>query len=82
MFPDISGLALVFEYMPETLYSRMKQEENPVNRRERRNFMRMLLKGLKYLHDLNIMHRVSDGILHIKQLHNIRMTLVLVTKKR
>lgn len=58
MFPDVSGPSLVFEYMPYTLYSKLKDERRPLLRREIKNYMRMLLKGLKYLHELNIMHRV------------------------
>lgn len=57
MYPDLSGMSLVFEYMPHTLYSRMKDEEHPLSRGETRRFMAMLLNGLQYLHGLRIMHR-------------------------
>ncbi|CAO1427425.1 unnamed protein product [Diamesa serratosioi] len=60
LYPDLSGMALVFEYMPHTLYSKMKNDENPISRQQIRSYTRMLLKGLAYLHDdLHIMHRVS-----------------------
>jgi hypothetical protein len=62
MYP-IPGLALVFEFMPYTLYSKMKDEENPLSRQEVQSFTKMLLKGLAYLHDLKIMHRVREGTL-------------------
>lgn len=53
-------MALVFEYMPHTLYSKMKDDENPISRQQIRSYTKMLLKGLAYLHDdLHIMHRVS-----------------------
>lgn len=58
MFPDVSGPSLVLEYMPYTLYSKLKDENRPLIRREIKSYMRMLLKGLKFLHELNIMHRV------------------------
>lgn len=63
MYPDLSGMALVFEYMPHTLYSKMKDDENPISRQQIRSYTRMLLKGLAYLHDdLHIMHRVSKFV--------------------
>lgn len=59
MYPDLSGLALVFDYMPHTLYSKLKDEENPLSRQQIQSYTRMLLRGLSYLHDdLRIMHRV------------------------
>lgn len=58
LFPDLIGLSLVFEYMPHTLYSRLKDESNPLCRQDVRNLTKMLLKGLKYLHHMDIMHRV------------------------
>ncbi|KAL7023867.1 hypothetical protein ACKWTF_012820 [Chironomus riparius] len=58
MYPDLSGLALVFDYMPHTLYSRLKDEENPLSRQQIQSYTKMLLTGLAYLHDeLKIMHR-------------------------
>ena len=59
MYPDLSGIALVFDYMPFTLYSKLKDDENPLSRQQIQSYMKMLLRGLHYLHDeLNIMHRV------------------------
>jgi cell cycle related kinase len=57
MYPDLAGLSLVFDYMPLTLYAKLKDDTNPLSRPEIKKFMQMLLKGLKYLHDFNIMHR-------------------------
>lgn len=58
IFPlSISLSRLVFEYVPHTLYSRLRDELNPVTRQETRRYMRMLLRGLKYLHEISIMHR-------------------------
>ena len=68
MYPDLSGLSLVFEYMPFTLYSKLKDEDNPMSRQEIQSYMKMLLKGLMYLHDLRIMHRVIPPIvLYVQQ---------------
>lgn len=47
----------MFEYVPHTLYSRLRDDHNPVTRQETRRYMRMLLRGLKYLHGISIMHR-------------------------
>ncbi|XP_058463594.1 cyclin-dependent kinase 20 [Malaya genurostris] len=57
MYPDLSGMSLVFEYMPHTLYSKMKDEEHPLSRSQIRRYTAMLLNGLKYLHSLKFMHR-------------------------
>jgi len=63
MYPDLSGLALVFDYMPHTLYSKLKDEENPLSRQQIQSYTKMLLTGLAYLHDeLKIMHRVRNFI--------------------
>jgi len=60
LYPDVSGLALVFEFMQNTLYSKLRDEENPLSRQQIQSYMKMLLRGLAYLHDdMNIMHRVS-----------------------
>lgn len=65
MYPDLSGLALVFDYMPHTLYSKLKDEENPLSRQQIQSYTRMLLRGLSYLHDeLRIMHRVREMARH------------------
>uniref|UniRef100_A0A182FAK0 Cyclin-dependent kinase 20 n=1 Tax=Anopheles albimanus TaxID=7167 RepID=A0A182FAK0_ANOAL len=58
MYPDLTGISLVFEYMPHTLYSRLKEaDENPLSRATVRRYTGMLLKGLAYLHGLRLMHR-------------------------
>lgn len=58
MYPDLTGMALVFEYMPFTLSSKLKDEENPISRQQIQSYMRMLLRGLAYLHnEMKIMHR-------------------------
>lgn len=58
IFPDVAGMGLVFEYMPCTLYSKIK---DPVHRPTRscfRSYMKMLLEGLSYMHNLGVLHRV------------------------
>lgn len=50
-------LSLVFEFVPHTLLSRLRDEANPLTRQETRRFTRMLLRGLKYLHEISLMHR-------------------------
>lgn len=66
MYPDLSGLALVFDYMPHTLYSKLKDEENPLSRQQIQSYTKMLLRGLSYLHqDLKIIHRV--GLIDVHQ---------------
>jgi cell cycle related kinase len=57
MYPDLTGISLVFDYMPLTLYARLKDDANPLTRPEIKQFMRQLLNGLKHLHEYAIMHR-------------------------
>ncbi|XP_055677209.1 cyclin-dependent kinase 20 [Lutzomyia longipalpis] len=57
IYPDLNGLALVFDFMPHTLQSRLKDETDPLSRQEVKSYTRMLLKGLSYLHEKGIMHR-------------------------
>lgn len=58
VFPDLTGLSLVFEYMPHTLYSKLKDDAEPLSRATIRLYTNMLLQGVKYMHNLGIMHRV------------------------
>lgn len=61
IYPDLCGIALVFDFMPHTLYSKLKDEENPLSRQQIHSYTKMLLRGLSYLHDdLKIMHRVKS----------------------
>ncbi|XP_036322855.1 cyclin-dependent kinase 20 [Rhagoletis pomonella] len=57
IYPDLTGLALVLEYMPETLYGKLRNEVNPLNRQQIRQYTQMMLKGIEYLHSIGIMHR-------------------------
>ncbi|XP_053947318.1 cyclin-dependent kinase 20 [Anastrepha ludens] len=57
IYPDLTGLALVLEYMPETLYGKLRNEMNPLSRQQIRKFALMMLKGIEYLHNIGIMHR-------------------------
>lgn len=52
-------MGLVFEYMPCTLYSKIKDPIHRLSRSCIRSYMKMLLEGLHYMHNLGIMHRVS-----------------------
>ncbi|XP_002054189.3 cyclin-dependent kinase 20 [Drosophila virilis] len=57
IYPDLTGLSLVLEYMPDTLYSRLKSEVNPLSRQQVRKYALMMFKGMAYLHEAGIMHR-------------------------
>lgn len=57
IYPDLTGLSLVLEYMPDTLYSRLKNEVNPLSRQQVRKYSLMMFKGMAYLHEAGIMHR-------------------------
>lgn len=62
VFPDMTGLSLVFEFLPHTLYSKLK-DDLPMSRLTIRSYTSMLLQGVQYMHDLGIMHRVRFIIL-------------------
>ncbi|XP_037930596.1 cyclin-dependent kinase 20-like [Teleopsis dalmanni] len=57
IYPDLIGLSLVLEYMPDTLYAKLKNEASPLSRQQVRKFSLMMMKGIEYLHGLGIMHR-------------------------
>ncbi|XP_014085836.1 cyclin-dependent kinase 20 [Bactrocera oleae] len=57
IYPDLTGLSLVLEYMPETLYGKLRNEIEPLSRQQIRKFTLMMFKGIEYLHNMGIMHR-------------------------
>jgi len=57
IYPDLTGLSLVLEYQPDTLYNRLKSEVNPLSRQQVRKFAHQMFKGIAYLHDAGLMHR-------------------------
>lgn len=60
IFPDLTGLSLVFDLMPFTLYSKLRDESNPLSRPTIKSYTKMLLLGIKYMHNFGIMHRVCS----------------------
>lgn len=79
IFPDLTGLSLVFEFMPHTLYSKLRDESNPLSRTVVKSYTRMLLLGIKYMHSFEIMHRVkwfpSACVIHMWHEQYIRFNL-------
>lgn len=62
LYPDLNGLSLVLEFMPESLYDRIKNENYPLSRQQVRKYSSMMLKGIDYLHNKDIIHRVSSCV--------------------
>lgn len=62
IFPDASGMGLVFEYMPCTLHTKIKDPIHRLSRSAIRSYMKMLLEGLSYMHNLGILHRVRNRL--------------------
>lgn len=58
LYPDLNGLSLVLEFMPESLFDRLKNEADPLSRQQVRKYSSMMLKGIDYLHSKDIIHRV------------------------
>lgn len=58
VFPQGLGFVLVFEFMPSGLWEMLRDAENPLMVPQIKTYMIMLLKGVAYLHEHSIMHRV------------------------
>lgn len=58
VFPQGLGFVLVFEFMPSGLWEMLRDAENPLSVPQVKTYMIMLLKGVTYLHEHFIMHRV------------------------
>lgn len=58
VFPQGLGFVLVFEFMPSGLWEILRDAESPLSVPQVKTYMIMLLKGVTYLHEHFIMHRV------------------------
>jgi serine/threonine protein kinase len=58
VFPQGLGFVLVFEFMPSGLWEMLRDAESPLSVPQIKTYMIMLLKGVTYLHEHSIMHRV------------------------
>ena len=61
---ECGGVVLVFEFMPSGLWEILHDLQRPCSIGELKAYMLMLLKGLQYLHERGIMHRVSCQLLN------------------
>ena len=59
VFPHGNGFVLVFEYMLSDLSEVIRKAEKPLTEAQIKSYMLMLLKGVAFCHQNNIMHRVS-----------------------
>lgn len=62
VFPHGSMIVLVFDYMLSDLSEVIRKSERPLTEAQVKSYMLMLFKGLAFLHENNIMHRVG-GVL-------------------
>ena len=60
VFAEGTGFVLVFELMLGDLGEMIKNVNNPLNEAQVKSYMKMLLSGVEFLHQHNIMHRVSS----------------------
>ena len=60
VFPHGTGFVLVFEYMPSDLSELIRLAEHPLTEAQVKSYMLMLLKGVAFCHENNIMHRVGS----------------------
>lgn len=63
VFPQGLGFVLVFEFMPSGLWEMLRDAESPLSIPQVKTYMIMLLKGMTYLHEHSIMHRVRYSFL-------------------
>ena len=61
VFPHGTGFVLVFEYMLSDLSEVIRNAEKPLSEAQVKSYMLMLLKGVAFCHENNIMHRVSHA---------------------
>ena len=51
------GFVLVFEFMVSDLSEVIKDAENPLSQEEIKGYMLMLLRGVAFIHEREVMHR-------------------------
>ena len=59
VFPHGSSLVLEFEYMLSDLSEVIRNTDKPLSEGQVKSYMLMLLKGVAFCHENNIMHRVG-----------------------
>jgi hypothetical protein len=74
VFPQGLGFVLVFEFMPSGLWEMLRDAENPLTVPQMKAYMIMLLKGVAYLHEHSIMHRVRQSLIQCCQLLMTKLT--------
>ena len=57
VFPQGMGFVLVFEFMVSDLSEVIKDAQNPLSQEEGKGYMLMLLRGVAFLHEGEVMHR-------------------------
>lgn len=79
VFPHGTGFVLVFEYMLSDLSEVIRNSERPLTEGQIKSYMMMLLKGVAFCHNSNVMHRVRDiTLLHIL---NLLMKIIVILWK-
>jgi cell cycle related kinase len=71
VFPHGSMIVLVFEYMLSDLSEVIRKSERPLTEAQVKSYMLMLFKGLAFLHENNIMHRVSRQLCFIFSIYEV-----------
>ena len=57
VFPQGMGFVLVFEFMVSDLSEVIKDAEKPLSQEEIKGYMLMLLRGVAFIHEREVMHR-------------------------
>ena len=59
VFPHGTGFVLVFEYMLSDLCEVVRNSDRSLTEAQIKSYMLMILKGIAFCHENNIMHRVG-----------------------
>lgn len=57
IIPHGMGFVLVMEYLPSNLYDVLRDCDNPLDESQIKCYLKMILLGVKYMHENHIMHR-------------------------
>ncbi|KAG7246176.1 hypothetical protein CRUP_000975, partial [Coryphaenoides rupestris] len=63
VFPHGTGFVLVFDFMLSDLSEVIRNTQRPLTQSQVKGYMMMLLKGVAFLHQTDIMHRYPANLL-------------------
>ena len=74
VFPHGTGFVLVFEYMLSDLSEVVRNADHPLVEAQIKSYMLMILKGIAFCHENNIVHRVGSNLKLTLNTHYTQIT--------